>query len=194
MEKNNEGLNLTKHYASVLVKPTEKVIATFGNDYFQNILVTRDFSDFSFILTDRRLYYKGTRFQQSQQEKTKGVKYQCAEETLDLKEITKSGFEHFVFSPTSEYSKGGTLVGLGFAFIIVFGKYLEGIVWLCPLILFVLGIAAIYNGYIQQKLGTYTAVKIDYAGGSMVGNIKLYGEASARDFLRQVKRAQDEYK
>lgn len=190
-EKNTEGLNLTKKYASVLVKPTETVIATYGNDYFQNFFLSQNYEQFSFILTDKRLYYKGTRFHQVQGNwNTAGIGTSLVEENLDLKDITKSGFEHF---------NRFTIIYFIAGIISIFGgkaalKDAFGFMAVMAWFLIVLGILMIIGGICDNKVRSFTAIKFDYAGGSLCGNVKLYGEESARDFLRQVKRAQDEYK
>ena len=83
-----------KDIEGVLVEPTENVIATFGNSYFKSLVVSGNFKKYAYILTDKRLYYKGVVYYNVADAKM--VTKVGEEFIVDLQNISCSGFVYTV--------------------------------------------------------------------------------------------------
>lgn len=76
-------------FKDVFIDPTEKFIAILGNDYLQNVIVKGDLSKGFAIVTDRRLYFKGTSFTYFGEKFRKTID----DKVVDLKDITGTGYQ-----------------------------------------------------------------------------------------------------
>lgn len=73
----------------ILVDPSEKFVSVLGNNYVQSFLNTGYIGNGFAVLTDRRVYFKGTCLYKQ------GKKYvkRNEERILDIENVTGSGFE-----------------------------------------------------------------------------------------------------
>ena len=157
-----------KDIKDVLVSPTENVIATFGNNYLQSILVSDTAEKFAFILTDKRLYFKGIGYYGAGDNKV--LQKAVDEEVVDLNDITSTGFVN---------------VGrLNIVLVVIFALLCLAIIGI-PLLL-------IYYFFYQATKGTYFTVCFN--GGSFNANIKSFPVESARDFNKQIRKAKEKLK
>ena len=72
----------------VLISPDEKVLATYGNSYFQSIVSNNKADQFAFVLSDKRIYYKGTGYLKDGRFAKKAI----SEYVINLEDITCTGF------------------------------------------------------------------------------------------------------
>lgn len=79
----------------------ENVIATFGNSYFKSLVVSGNFKKYAYILTDKRLYYKGVGYYNVADAKM--VTKVGEEFIVDLQNISCSGFVYTVSRHTFLY-------------------------------------------------------------------------------------------
>ena len=155
-------------FREILVDPRENVLAVLGNSYAQNYLNTGNISNGFVILSNERVYFKG-----SCMYKVNGKYHSSDEErVLDLKDVTGTGFEtinpiHLLW----------TAIGI---WVLTF------FYWISPLsvknshsidVIFCVGliVGAVFGfRYITRKS---TIFRIDYAGGNVmknIQNIKIY--------------------
>ncbi len=157
-----------KDIKDVLVSSTENVIATFGNNYLQSILLSDTAEKFAFILTDKRLYFKGIGYYGAGDNKV--LQKAVDEEVIDLNDITSTGFVN---------------VGrLNIVLVVIFAILCFFIIGI-PLLL-------IYYFFYQATKGTYFTVCFN--GGSFNANIKSFPVESARDFNKQIRKAKENLK
>lgn len=172
----------------VLVDPTENVIATYGNSYIQNFTVTKDASQFAFILTDKRVYFKGCGYQING---NNTLNKTSDEAILDLADITGTKFKHIApFSIKTlitaiYFSAIGVILKLGYEY------YSNSFVDNLGTAFLVAGAIIFVLTFMAYTLGMHTNFCIEYAGGELFANIKVFGIQSARDFNRQIRRAKD---
>lgn len=173
----------TKDIKDVLVDPTEKVIATYGNNYLQNLAISSGLENFAYILTNERLYYKGIGYYISGGSKV-GLKA-VTEKIVNLEDIT--GTEYVVIS-----SLNTILLIIG---IILTALGLGGMI-LSPMILIVaiVGLVMLCKVLFDATIRKQTYFVITFMGGKIEADIKIFGLASARDFCKQVVRAKDKKK
>lgn len=158
-----------KDIKDVLVSPSENVIATFGNNYLQSILLSDTAEKFAFILTDKRLYFKGIGYYGAGDKKV--LQKAINEEVVDLNDITSTGF----------FNVGRLNIVLVVIFALLILTFGIGIILLI-----------IYYFFYQATKGTYFTVCFN--GGSFNANVKSFPAESARDFNKQIRKAKDNLK
>ena len=168
-----------KSIEEIFVDPTENLIATFGNNYIQNFAIKADAKQFAYILTDKRLYYKGIGYLIR-----KKIAVRVREEAIvDLEDITCSKFQY-----RDEVNP----------FLLVLGILMSSVgIWCSSfsdeltLLFLGAGVLLILIAVILHQLSKGTYFHIEYPNGSINSNIVLFGIESSQDFNRQLRRAKD---
>lgn len=168
-------------FKDTLVDQKENVIAILGKNYAQNYLDTGNISNGFVILSNERVYFKG-----SCMYKVNGKYHSSDEErVLDLKDVTGTGFEtinpiHLLW----------TAIGI---WILTF------FYWISPLstkgqqfdLIFCIGLvvgAVFAFRYITHKS---TIFRIDYAGGNIAFDLVFASQNEAENFNKALRNAKN---
>ena len=158
----------------VFVDTNEQLIAKLGNDYLVNLLYQK-IKSCNLLLSDRRVYLKGTFYNGSVKTLTRTVE----ERILDIEDVTGTGFI---------YTRLSWLTLIIDILIFVFGLVLmfDGIV-AAALGVIAVGVFGAYK--ILKSISAY--FYIDYACGRILIDAKLVGLADVKDFHKQMRRVKD---
>ena len=176
-----------KDIEGVLVDPTENVIATFGNSYFKSLVVSGNLKKYAYILTDKRLYYKGVGYYNVADAKM--VTKVGEEFIVDLQNISCSGFVYTVSRHTFLYALFGTIGALSLILLPVFTNsyFYEFCYFLC--VIAGISVVAIIILYILEKIHQGVYFLVNFNGGKIEVKIDGYSFESASDFNKQIRKA-----
>lgn len=183
-----DGVKRMKEVKELFADANEKECSVLGEGYLYKFLTDDVLYRGFCVMTDRRLYFKGKYFQKV------GRKFRPdkGEYTIDLKDVTSSGFTTARF---------GIVFFLEILFVIVmtalFLRFVEvvdhfyfgdeTIIESC-LVLMALGLIAVPFYY---YLKPFKAFVIEYAGGGIAFLVPDYFEEDARMFQKALHRAKD---
>ena len=200
--KDNELEKLSKTFAS----NNEKYVASLGNGYIMNYIAHKAMKKGFAILTDKRVYFKGSCLSG----KGKTLIKTNEERTIDVKNITGSGFIYRKYWGIIIAMLLSILVTLaGNVLAIVFGlnvlseaiygsKYdllinkilvssttIVSWAFLIPLFMICC------KGFKDYLLKRKTLFRIEYAGGCIAFDVSFYAKAEIEDFQKQLRRVKD---
>lgn len=166
---------------SILVDGRESIKAVLGNTWAQNFFLTGMLSNAFAVLSDKRVYFKGKCLIR----KKKGFESRLEEKTVDLKDVTGTGF----LRSSALWAKKGSIIFLIAALACFSLGFLgygfeEGF-----LLLFILGIPLMVMFGVFRVLynrNTYYVFEIAYAGGGIAFDLRWITEEEAKEFQRQV--------
>lgn len=174
-----------KDIKDVLVDPSEKVISTFGNNYLQQIVFNSDCTKFAYVLSDKRLYFKGMDLAFGDK---KTVATAITEKIVDLQDISFTAFKHMAYFPAATCFIGILLM---FVPLFIAATIDEGFMWTIFWFCFFSGAIMVAVSIISYILSRGTYFVVSTSGGTIACNIKLYGLQSAVDFQKQIRRTKD---
>lgn len=175
----------------VFVDPTERLQAKLGNGYLVNLLFKKT-KKCNMLLTDKRVYFKGTMYSGDRKSVTKTTE----ERILDLENVTGTGFIY------ERMAWGWVLLGiLEEIFGIAAGALACALIFNDTTEWYIIGgVAGLIAALTPCLLLIAKAIKsrkiwffVDYAGGRIRVDAKLIGIADVRDFHKQLRRAKDKY-
>lgn len=161
---------------SMLIDPSETVIASIGNSYLQNMVGSRSVKSGFALLTGKRVYYSGQVF--SGNRKGGMMTEECI---IPVENITRTRFI---------YNQGVIrfMVGLGLAIygglttLFQFASGPEDIPTLVGLGMLLVGACLIISYFLNRS----TVFEISFPGGGFTFNVKWYPIEDMREFQRQL--------
>lgn len=160
-------------YRKIFIDSNEQFVGALGNNYLQNFLTSGSVGNGYAAISNKRVYFNGTTF--TKNEKNRFVK-QNESKIVDLKDVTGTG----MVASNNIGPIIGSVMGFIMALILIIGGIAlnpssgAGIVTLLGGFLFVcLGVAGIIAYFVRKT----TLLKIDFAGGCIAFDIKLYNRA-----------------
>lgn len=180
--ENNTGLNdkeLDK-ISQFFVSPDEKYIASLGNGFLQNLLSDSETESTWAVLSDKRIYYYGDKYNMSM-----GLKRARENMVVNVEDVTGSGYINLA-------NLKALLLGVIFAIVASFCLYLavfERYEVTLVISIICLGICILF--FTKYFLNKKTLLLVYFAGGSFGFNVKLFGLANVNDFHRQLRRVKD---
>lgn len=168
--------NSQQKLKKIFIEPDEQLLGKFGNDYFVNLLYKKTEKCHA-LLTDKRIYLKGAFYSGS----GKSILYTTEERTLDLEDVTGTGFI---------YEQSSIIMLFSLLPIILAMIYdLNNVV-----VLFISIIIATLIAICVLFKSRKTFFFIDYAGGRIKIDASLIGLSDVQDFHKQMRRAKDALK
>lgn len=189
------------------VNKEEKYLSSLGNGYIMNFIANRSLKRGFAVISDKRVYFRGSCYSGQ----GKNLKQTEEERTVDIKDITGSGFIYTKYI--------GILLGL---FIILTTVLIGSILVLCNgygsvlyywrngtllrrinsnigefismsaiagiCIPFVIFCFSMFLNYLKKRK---TLFQIQYAGGNIAFDVSFYAKAEIEDFQKQLRRAKD---
>lgn len=159
---------------NLFISPTENIMASIGNSYLQNFLVSNNFKQNIAIVTEKRMYYKGTAVADN------GI-VTNEEGCVSLEDITFTKFTT---------NTNGSLFAVGICFAVV-----GLIIAFTPLS--ILGIIGIVIGIALAIIGTIsqnTVFLVSFAGGQFTFDVSSYPMSEFRNFQRELHLLKDKLK
>lgn len=211
--KDSEIKKISKYF----VNQDEKYLSSLGNGYIMNYLANQSLSKGFAVISDKRVYFRGTCFSGT----GKNLKKTDEERTVDVKDITGSGFIYrryigillgliaeiifFIFTMsllTFLSSKKAHLNNMDIEAVIdietsepmAIASATTGSVASGPLsiIICILSFAIVcllaFLAYLKMRK---TFFEIQYAGGRIAFDVSFYAKAEISDFQKQLRRAKD---
>lgn len=174
-------------YRKIFVDSNEQFIGALGNNYLQNFLTSGSVGKGYAAISNRRVYFNGTTF--TKNEKNRFVK-QNESKIVDLKDVTGTGLV--------AYNNIGAIIGSVTGFLMALVLIIGGIalnpssgggilLLLGGFIFLILGVF----GIIMYNVRKTTLLKIDFAGGCIAFDIKLYNHTEVDAFQRNIRIAKD---
>ncbi len=175
--KDNEIEKLSESFVSM----DEKFIASLGNGYIMNYLANQSVGNGFAFITDKRVYFKGSCLSGTGKKLTRSDE----ERTVDIKNITGSGFIHY--RPIGIVIMGILLMIASISLMLV-SPLLQPIIFI-PVSLagMIPSIFILKNYSLERK----TLFRIEYAGGCIAFNVSLYAKTEIDDFQKQMRRTKD---
>jgi len=184
----------TKKFSGMFVDQSETAVAVLGNNYMQNILLGQTVKQGYAVLTQKRLYYKGTYFSGEGKLKTR-TDGECV---VPIEDVSMTNFVK---------AQGPMLQKLTAYFMIVCGIILLLVIAFdmldrnmklseapIPLIIMCVGIiAAGVVCFFQALQQGQTDFTISFPGGQLRFNVKWYPMADMQDFQRQIHLMREQY-
>ncbi|MBP3856682.1 MAG: SHOCT domain-containing protein [Ruminiclostridium sp.] len=174
-------------YRKIFVDSNEQFVGALGNNYLQNFLTSGSVGNGYAAISNKRVYFNGTTF--TKNEKNRFVK-QNESKIVDLKDVTGTGLVAFnnigaIFGGVISFVMAAVMLISGIAMNPRSGggilSLLGGVVFLF------LGIFCI----VMYNVRKTTLLKIDFAGGCIAFDIKLYNRAEVDTFQRNIRIAKD---
>ena len=176
---------------SLLIDPAEEVKSVLCNNFMQTFISTGMLGNGFAILTDKRVYFKGKCFFR----KGRGFYSKTEEKTVDLKDVTGTGFVHnkatwakVVYTILFWFSI--SVFGLALLGGIVFDTLNNGVPFsdtpigmiIGPFFYFLLHLVFkfIYKTY------NYSVFEISYAGGGIAFDMNWITQQEAKEFQQQL--------
>ena len=153
--------NSDEKLKALLIDPSESVKTVLGNNLAQTFLTTGELGNGFAVLTDKRVYFKGKCLVRT----GKGFSFNIAERTVDLEDVTGTGFVH----TKATWALVMTIISL----LAVWVTYFLALV---PAVLF----AVLYRTLSR------TVFEISYAGGGIAFDLRWISSQEATDFQRQL--------
>lgn len=176
---------------TLLIDPTEEVKSVLCNNFMQTFISTGTLGQGFAILTDKRVYFKGKCFFR----KGRGFYSKTEEKTVDLKDVTGTGFVHnkatwakVVYTILFWYSI--FMLGVTFMSGIIFDTLNYGAPFSdtpigmigAPIFLFLLHLIFkfIFKTY------NYSVFEISYAGGGIAFDMNWITQQESKEFQQQL--------
>ena len=173
-QKNNQNFIRAK---SLVMDPTEEVKGVLCNNFMQTFISTGVLGNGFAILTDKRVYFKGKCFFR----KGKGFYSKTEEKTVDLKDVTGTGFVHNK-APWAKLARTVCLAALAFfsftLFISIEPAQILTIMLICA------ALAALFH--VVYKVYNYSVFEISYAGGGIAFDMNWITQQESREFQQQL--------
>ena len=168
----------------VFIESDEQLIAKIGNGYLVNMLYN-DFKSCALMLTNKRVYLKGTVYSGS----GRTLEKEIAEKIVNIEDVTGSGFIFKTPSRIALFLEFAVMVaGIVLSIAWEFGnKPFSTTIILMSLSIMVGAILILPTYY----LGKQTKFFVEYAGGKTVVDAKIIGIEDVRDFQKQIYRIKD---
>lgn len=174
MEKQENNYNFDK----VFYDKTEKHIGTLGIGYLNKYLFSGQAEKAVLLLSNKRLYQKGTAYEKS----SRGFTSLRTEKTVDVKDITGTTFQSV--NPINLLSFGGFL---GILSVYFFFMYRDS----NDIAFFLLLISSIFIAFYFKSKRKYFIV--EYAGGYIATDSSAYSENEITTFQQLVSNIKDSY-
>ena len=168
-------------FSRIFVSPKEKFICVLGNNYAERFLANGGLSKGFAILSDKRVYFKGTCFTRDGKKFTQTNE----ERTVDIKDITGTGFI---------YEKAVNLLLSAIVFSLLAPFSLQFI--FSDSVLMMLGLLGpimpiiLWVAYFRSR---QTLFQINYAGGGIAFDTAWLNQNEIQDFQRNIRLAKDAY-
>ncbi len=177
---------------ALLIDPTENIKSILCNNFLQTFISTGVLGNGFAILSDKRVYFKGKCLIR----KGKGFYSKTEEKTVDLKDVTGTGYIH-------NSSRWARILGrillivsgacVGHLLLIAFACAATGQtmtddfsdVMIALLIFLIPGLIGLFFLYWHRKT-TYSVFEISYAGGGIAFDMGWITQQESRDFQQQL--------
>lgn len=181
-ETSTPNFNKVKH---LLIDPSETIKSILCNNFLQTFISTGMLGNGFAILTDKRVYFKGKCYLR----KGKGFYSKTEEKTVDLKDVTGTGFVH----NKAVWAKILKIIALVFA---ISGSAIYPLVFLTgeipiaeiPAAIFALGIywGLYFLFCFLYKRFNYSVFEISYAGGGIAFDMGWITQQESKEFQQQL--------
>jgi len=170
-----ETADSNNRFRNYLMNPDEKIISILGNNYLQNFLNGQMFSQGFSVVTDKRVYFKGTVFSaiEGKLQKTKESKAVNVRDVTGVTVTYNSPIRYVVFAILC------LLAG-----IMLSSSFMGG--WG-----FFLGFVAAVINVVLFVLGRVTLLLIQYAGGAIGFDVKWFPEKESITYQKSLFLAKD---
>lgn len=188
-------------YSKIFTSPKERYVGSLGNGYLANFL-TRGYIGNGFaVLSDKRVYFRGNMINVE----GKKLMQRQTSKAVDLKDVTGTGVQTFSNVAPAIVCFVLALISL-ISFIVlaaatsrnsisvsVYGGAIHSSNDMSPSILIglIFTIAFIAGGAVGLVLGRKTLFQIEFAGGCIAFNVKLYGFQACESFQKMLRTAKD---
>lgn len=169
-------------YRSKFVDGDEQMICTLGNGYLENIVANSFLARNTAILTQKRVYFSGHCYFKD------GNRWKSSHESkiLDIEDVTGTGFTYISF-----------FFYLVMAYTVILGSIVMGIFWMTGafggvkdvgggLTVMLAGIVLSIPFLIMYIKHRISVFQIDYAGGQIGFEVKMFGQSESINFQRQI--------
>lgn len=169
-------------YRSKFVDGDEHMICTLGNGYLENIVANSFLARNTAILTQKRVYFSGHCYFKD------GNRWKSSHESkiLDIEDVTGTGFTYISF-----------FFYLVMAYTVILGSIVMGIFWMTGafggvkdvgggLTVMLAGIVLSIPFLIMYIKHRISVFQIDYAGGQIGFEVKMFGQSESINFQRQI--------
>lgn len=194
-----------RQLSASFISQNEKFITSLGNGYIVNYLTEKSLSNGFAFITDKRVYFKGSCLSGTGKKFTKTDE----ERTVDIKEITGSGFTYRKKVGLLYAAIGSLIILIVALFILAVsttpsapaitliepGKSSSSQKGLSESTKSILELLAacipsiiLFNSYLFSR---QTLFRIEYAGGYIAFDASFYARAEIDDFQKQLRRAKD---
>lgn len=167
-------------FHNVYMEPDEVLIAKLGNGYLTNLLYFR-MKKSSGLLTDRRIYLKGTLYYGQ----GKLLMKQVEERIVDVEDVTGTGFIYNAISWITIVFC--ILIGIVSGGFILENSNSSSLAW-------IIGLAVIAVGIFVAVYSRRILFFIEYAGGRICIDAKQTGLSEVQDFHKQIRQVKDRKK
>lgn len=175
--QNKQELKQQKNFVS----PDERVLATLGSGYAQNVLLGTDTKKGVATLTQKRIYYKGKSFAAG--ETLKSISSFTEEIIVPLEDISLTKFIH-------RRSTGFLIWGIIFLVCSLYCLLCPVPIIVAAIVLGLLGSVCLIKYFTSRK----TYFQIGFPGGRFMFDMVYYPIEDVRDFQRQIYLAKDHFK
>lgn len=172
----------------LFIDSNEKQVATLGGGYIKNFIMSGDMSKGFCAVSDKRVYFRGKCYVKS------GKYYRVSKEerTVDLKDVTGSGFSY----TRNIFAFAVAIVGAIWALIFLLIGCVDGF----DSMRFINWVVYILTGYVPDIVAWIVYIKynirifeITYAGGKIAFKASDYNEEEMQTFQRSLRMAKDNY-
>ena len=164
-----------QRFRNFFMNPRENFICALGNTYLQNYLSGGVFSKGFSVISDKRVYFRGSVFVGGANEKLHKVK---VSKVVNIRDVTGASVTHVM--PIYLLILGGLALLAGLALLFPTG----GIGTIIGVL-----VAALFGAAFYFK--RVTLLKIEYAGGEIGFDIKWFSNAECTDYQKQLFLAKD---
>lgn len=176
-----------RRYSKIFMKPDEKFIYAFGNNYLETFLSTGALGNGFAVISDKRVYFKGKMFNLGE-----GKVFVMSQESkvVDLKDITGTSVMSTYKPWMMPLGTAMLVMSLVIFIIMVSAVKSSGVAVLMLLgsiLFFLAGIAL----YIIDVFNRRNLLKIEFAGGCIAFKVKLYSASDCTNFQKQLSIAKD---
>lgn len=167
-----------KNLRSLLIDQSETIYAVLGSSLARTFLTTGQLGNGFSILTDKRVYFKGKCLKR----KGKGFYFTTEERTVDLKDVTGTGFVH----SSAPWALMLCYICLIFPVAILLNALLNGKESESIALGFMATLVIPATFYIIYKLRTYACFEIAYAGGGIAFDLRWINKEEVSQFQKQL--------
>lgn len=176
-------------FEEIFMEPTEKLIATLGNNYIQNFFINGNISNGFAIVTNKRVYFKGNCYMRE------GKKFfkTNEERVVDLRDITGTGY---IRTKQTWMLVLATILGICSLFLLAMiwegldRSTIEQAYGFLTGYLFCAVIGCITFA-IVYKITCRNLFQIEFAGGKICFQTVWYDKKEIDDFQRQIRLTKD---